>query len=172
MMPQVFGERTQGWFGRRLVVVGSTVQLIRKLACRCAQTCAATQQGAARRRWRTRSHPLLMSTGGRRQHLGPTTQTVVGSCPHSRWRPPGHCSPSSMVSGPHVRSKTSLVLCNSGHRSCSQHPLRYSASTASFCFVHVLLAKERGSGLDLFCLPAQSAAVLDGARATGPRAAA
>ena len=75
-----------------------------------------------------------MSTGGRRQHLGPTTQTVVGSCPHSRWRPPGHCSPSSMVSGPHVRSKTSLVLCNSGHRSCSQHPLRYSASTASFFF--------------------------------------
>ena len=66
------------------------------------------------------------------------------------------------MSGPHCRTKTSLALCNSGHRSCSQHLLRYSASAASFffflgCFVLGLLAGARS-----LCRR------LDGARATGP----
>ena len=65
-----------------------------------------------------------------------------------------------------LRQHWFYAVCPSGHRSCSQHPLRYSASTASF-FVHVLLAGARQRSRS--ALPAQSAAVLDGARATSPR---
>ena len=56
------------------------------------------------------------------------------------------------MSGPHCRTKTSLALCNSGHRSCSQHLLRYSASAASFFFSALLF---------WFCLPARGLSVAD-----------
>merc|ERR1739842_50117 len=54
-----------------------------------------------------------------------TTQTVVASCPHSRRRPPGHCSPSSMMSRPHVSSLDSIVCLQ-----CSPPGIAHALSTS------------------------------------------
>ena len=82
-------------------------------------------------------HPQ-MSTGGCRQHFGLQTGGPFRTHGGDRldiarrvaWRPGQHC-----------RSKTSLVLCYTGRRSCAQHPFDTLPLPLSFCglSVHDLL---------------------------------